>query len=562
MLMGLSPGWSSQALSEQIQLLRAAFTRLDEHRVPVGSWLRAAIFRECARVAKSMAADIGSSRQASLQQAAADPGMALITAMQQAMSIPAKDLGDDIGSLTPAGVTQLSLMAGIEASSGAADPDHSEKGGTISKMLQAADQSSQKGLPPQEKPTLGAEGTAGSSSSSAHKPSGSEHADAADAKGDGDDDEDNPMGVDYDGDGEEKEANLPKKRPLPFNSPFTLASEFGIVEKTATFMGFPRLADAELIVPALRLDLEEATADEVESVMADGFLALETKLGGSMEDATVFKLQQAVTLVRMQLLASQKRRKEVCQFIRSTADPKVPQHSCEELDMVLSDQEVRFWMRQHRQAFEAEEKQVARRAHDKYVLKCSARQVEQRQGSRFNGFMKYYFGGSQCIQGYLRNRTFGPRMLPLLGEDWANKPDAEVKRYSNKKSPHQAYAARKRYFEGLLRDLEDPGSEKAQRRKTRRFSGLLRRMEDARQGRAYFHDPAQPSGKDKGESKGKGQGKGKVSTTERCTAALVAAGLDVGPYTDRRRHQQQQQRQQQQQQLWRWSQWHGSGWWY
>ena len=53
-----------------------------------------------------------SSQQASWQQAVGevgDPGVALIRAMQQAMSIPAKDLGDDVASLAPAGVAQLSV---------------------------------------------------------------------------------------------------------------------------------------------------------------------------------------------------------------------------------------------------------------------------------------------------------------------------------------------------------------------------------------------------------------------------------------------------------------------
>ena len=164
----------------------------------------------------------------------------------------------------------------------------------------------------------------------------------------------NYMGCDYGGvdvGGEAKD----EPRPLPFNSPFHLAKEFGIVENTATFMGLPELVDAELIVPALRLDLEKAMAEEVESVMADGVLKLEAKLGDSMDNDTLYKLQSAVTLIRMQLLASQTRREEVCQFIRSTADLKVPRHSCMEPDMVLTDKEVKFWMRQHRNAFEAEE---------------------------------------------------------------------------------------------------------------------------------------------------------------------------------------------------------------
>ena len=69
----------------------------------------------------------------------------------------------------------------------------------------------------------------------------------------------------------------PKKRPLPFNSPFRTAREFGITEKTSTFLGLPELVDAEEIVPALRLDLKTATKVEVESALADGLFRLEEK---------------------------------------------------------------------------------------------------------------------------------------------------------------------------------------------------------------------------------------------------------------------------------------------
>ena len=98
-------------------------------------------------------------------------------------------------------------------------------------------------LPPQEEP-MPNEGTGGSSSG--RKPIGSEHEDE-DARSAYDA---NPMDCDYGDDvgGGAKD----EPRPLPFNSPFHLTKEFGIVEKTATFMGLPELVDAELIVPALR----------------------------------------------------------------------------------------------------------------------------------------------------------------------------------------------------------------------------------------------------------------------------------------------------------------------
>ena len=38
-------------------------------------------------------------------------------------------------------------------------------------------------------------------------------------------------------------------------------------------------------------------------------------------------------------------------------------------------------------------------------MKLSSKQVNTRQASRFNGFLKHYFGGTQCIQSYLNDRT-------------------------------------------------------------------------------------------------------------------------------------------------------------
>ena len=371
------------------------------------------------------------------------------------------------------------------------------------------------------------------------------------------------MGADYGGD--EPDAKVPEKRPPPFTSPFKTAKEFGITEKTAKFMGLRAQADAEFLVPALRLDLKEATADEVEAAMVDAFCRLEAKYG-SLDNVTFLKLDAAVTAIRLQVLAAQTRRAEVCQFIKSTADPKHRRHNLTEPEMVLTDDEVKFWMRQHRESFEGEDAQVRRRAHEKYKLKFSARHIDQRQGSRFTGFLKHYFGGTQCIQSYLKDRTFlhwyskkkghvdCTRILPALSEEdqakaATKKPDDEIKRYSNKRSAKVQAKARRRYFEGLARDLANPNSRQAKARTTKRFTGLLTRMENARACRAYFHDPQpqrpqrpqSPCAKSKGTSKGSQQ----ISTTERWTSRLVAAGLDVGPYTDRLQHEQQQQQQQQ-----------------
>eukprot|EP00974_Lingulodinium_polyedra_P045603 4372802-Lingulodinium_polyedra.AAC.1 len=72
-----------------------------------------------------------------------------------AQAIPAKDLGDDVGCLTPAGVTQLSLQ-------GAPAPSALQTAGRCEKGLP----------PPQDKSPFGEEGSG--SGSRDHKPTGSE----------------------------------------------------------------------------------------------------------------------------------------------------------------------------------------------------------------------------------------------------------------------------------------------------------------------------------------------------------------------------------------------------
>ena len=72
----------------------------------------------------------------------------------------------------------------------------------------------------------------------------------------------------------------------------------------------------------------------------------------------IYQLQAAVIKIRMQVLAVQTRREEVWWFINNTATPQDPRHDCREPDMVLTLEEVKFFMRQHRHSFEAEESQV------------------------------------------------------------------------------------------------------------------------------------------------------------------------------------------------------------
>ena len=87
----------------------------------------------------------------------------------------------------------------------------------------------------------------------------------------------------------------------------------------------------------------------------------------------IHQLQTAVMMIRMQLLEAQTRREEVCQIIKNTTDPKDPRHDCREPDMVLTQEEVDFFMRQHRLSFEAEVSQVRvqKSLHICKILNCT-----------------------------------------------------------------------------------------------------------------------------------------------------------------------------------------------
>jgi hypothetical protein len=206
--------------------------------------------------------------------------------------------------------------------------------------------------------------------------------------------------------------------------------------------------------------------------------------------------------------------------------------------MRLTTEEVGFFMKNHRRTFESSPTQIARRWHDKYDLKYSARQVSQRQDSRFNGLIKHNFGGIKCLQAYLQDGTYGPRMLPPL----VSQPprDEEVKRYANKRNPKQQKQSKRKYYENLVQDLTDPTSEEAQKRTSRRFAQIQKAMEDARQGRRWFYVPPRtPQEEEAGQgsagisaagptsAKGSSKGKGTKSVEQRMHWNLLQAGLVV-----------------------------------
>jgi len=152
--------------------------------------------------------------------------------------------------------------------------------------------------------------------------------------------------------------------------------------------------------------------------------------------------------------------------------------------------------------------------------------------------MKHNFGGIKCLQAYLQDGTYGPRMLPPLESQPPR--DEEVKRYKNKRNPKQQARSKRKYYEHLVQDLTDPTSEQAQKRTTRRFAKIQKAMEDARQGRRWFYVPPPPpqegeagqgsagiSAAGPTSAKGPSKGKGKKSVEQHMHWNLLQAGLVV-----------------------------------
>ena len=156
--------------------------------------------------------------------------------------------------------------------------------------------------------------------------------------------------------------------------------------------------------------------------------------------------------------------------------------------MKLTDTEVAYWMRQHRESFENDPKQLQLRTHDKYKSELSSRQVNQRQVSRFNGYLKRHFAGAKNLKSYLKDGTHKDRMLPPLDDNMPEK--TEVARYTNTKGKKKEFLVRRReqYFNRLAWDLAHPNDESAKQRTTKRFARILQRMEAARSGKRYFYE--------------------------------------------------------------------------
>ena len=107
------------------------------------------------------------------------------------------------------------------------------------------------------------------------------------------------------------------EEPPPPPLPYTTAAEFGFTtENTAVFLGLRCLADIELFVTVLRLDLDNAEEVGVVDIFCRCVLGYEKKYQESAFEATLFTLQQCAHNTWKQVKAEFDRRVEVLNSIR------------------------------------------------------------------------------------------------------------------------------------------------------------------------------------------------------------------------------------------------------
>ena len=125
------------------------------------------------------------------------------------------------------------------------------------------------------------------------------------------------------------------------------------------------------------------------------------------------RLSRGVLIIRKQLRNSEDQLKDIPPSARhgvhlTNDGTRLTQHAAD------------FWIRRMRSDFEDSDEQKCRRDNDR-SWGSSARQVEQRQGSRYNAYMVRTFGGQNCLKHFSRWALHQPRNFSRAAE--AGKPE-------------------------------------------------------------------------------------------------------------------------------------------
>ena len=191
---------------------------------------------------------------------------------------------------------------------------------------------------------------------------------------------------------EHGESSPAPENTSPPNSHRSGAEEFGFTKKLLKHLGLHTMMDADCLVNVLRLPLD-AMEDQEMTEMQVAFKKLDDKLklqGDERSTEFFNRLSRGVLIIRKQLRNSEEQLKDIPTSARHgvhlTNDGKrLTQHAAD------------FWIRRMRSDFEDSSEQKCRRDNDR-SWGSSARQVEQRQGGRYNAYMNRTFGGQDCLK--------------------------------------------------------------------------------------------------------------------------------------------------------------------
>ena len=141
----------------------------------------------------------------------------------------------------------------------------------------------------------------------------------------------------------------------------------------------------------------------------------------------------------------------------------------------LTDEEVEYYMRDHRKSFDQCYIQKLLVQVDA-KLKLNSYRRTQRLDSRFEAMLQQHYGGRSCLRTFLRSATltkFRVRMAP----EASDRPFEEIvktrlpvqctKFRPRAIKPETKHMRNQRYYERLISDIDNPDSESAQGRKTR-----------------------------------------------------------------------------------------------
>ena len=239
-----------------------------------------------------------------------------------------------------------------------------------------------------------------------------------------------------------------------------MATEFGFTEATADIARFECLADVDLFVPALRLNVdlgEEAFAQAI-SKCAVCVVKKYDSLRWPYE--RVVHVQQPILVTRQQIRLAMQLRVDVLAALmgRATgtrghtrssegAQPWKCSHRCSPSRNTTARGRTRCASCEPNGNTYCSDPHMAHYRWDKLDRRLSHRQCEQRLGSRLTSMLKHLCGGMKCLLQFKRTQPFGPRVLPALAPLDGSPPEPAP--CAKRRCKQQMYRAQRKYYDNM-----------------------------------------------------------------------------------------------------------------